>query len=103
MSEDTPSPSPQRGPQQRLVLHRQRHLAGTTVRLGGFAWEDCVFEGCTIVVSNTPFAIQRVRFNACVFRLEYDLPVGDQRARSQLRQLLDVLDGAPDANGSFGV
>ena len=85
-----------------LTTHRNRTFTGQTMHLAGHAFFDCAFEGCTLVLTNGPVFTKNVRFQNCNFRLEYDILWGDPKSRSQLRQLLDLIDGAPDAGGRIG-
>ena len=86
----------------KLSTHRNRTFTSQTMHLGGHAFIDCAFESCTLVLTNGPVFTQNVRFHNCNFRLEYDILWSDPKSRSQLRQLLDLIDGAPDAGGRIG-
>lgn len=82
-----------------LTRHENRTFAGQTIHLAGGAFIDCVFDGCTIVVSNGPFVNKNIQFRRCNWRLEYDILWGSPESRSNLRRLIDMIDGAPDATG----
>ena len=86
----------------RLTMHHGRTFTGQTMHLAGHAFVECSFDSCTLVLTNGPVYTQNVRFQNCNFRLEYDILWGDPKSRSQLRQLLDLIDGAPDAGGRIG-
>jgi len=86
----------------KLSIHRNRTFTSQTMHLAGHAFIDCAFESCTLVLTNGPVFTQNVRFQNCNFRLEYDILWSDPKSRSQLRQLLDLIDGAPDAGGRIG-
>ncbi|HAW95633.1 MAG TPA: hypothetical protein DCX60_05100 [Phycisphaerales bacterium] len=89
-------------PENHLSTHRNRNFVGQTMHLAGHAFIDCTFDGCTLVLTNGPVFTKNVRFHRCNFRLEYDILWSDAKSRSQLRQLLDLIDGAPDAGGRIG-
>jgi len=89
-------------PELHLSVHRNRTFTSQTMHMAGHAFIDCAFEECTLVLTNGPVYTQNVRFHNCNFRLEYDILWSDPKSRSQLRQLLDLIDGAPDAGGRIG-
>ena len=89
-------------PELHLSTHRNRTFTSQTMHLAGHAFIDCAFEACTLVLTNGPVFTKNVRFHNCNFRLEYDIHWSDPKSRSQLRQLLDLIDGAPDAGGRIG-
>ena len=89
-------------PETHFSTHRNRNFIGQTMHLAGHAFIDCAFDSCTLVLTNGPVFTQNVRFHRCNFRLEYDILWSDPKSRSQLRQLLDLIDGAPDAGGRIG-
>ena len=68
-----------------------------TVHMAGKAFLNCTFDRCTLIVSNVPFVCQSCKIVGCNWRIEYDVLWGDPNTRSNLRQLLDLIDGAPDA------
>ena len=78
--------------------NRSQQLEGVP----GDAHDELAFDSCTLVLTNGPVFTQNVRFHRCNFRLEYDILWSDPKSRSQLRQLLDLIDGAPDAGGRIG-
>jgi hypothetical protein len=86
-------------PQGNLTRHEGRTFVAQTVHLGGHAYVQCMFDGCTIVVTNAPFMVHGVQFRRCNWRIEVDVLWGSPESRSNLRRLLDLIDGAPDATG----
>jgi len=71
-----------------------------TVHMAGKAFLGCTFNRCTLIVSNVHFVCQGCHMVGCNWRVEYDVLWGDPNTRSRLRQLLDMIDGAPDARVS---
>lgn len=68
-----------------------------TVHMAGKAFIGCTFDRCTLIVSNVPFMCQGCHMIGCNWRIEYDVLWGDPHTRSNLRKLLDLIDGALDA------
>jgi len=83
--------------QLQLTRFENRTFSAQTVHLGGSAFVGCTFEGCTLVLTNTPFVSQNCKFVRCNWRVEYDVLWGAPETRSALRRVLDLIDGAPDA------
>ena len=98
MSDPTPNPNPQQ-PQLQLTRFENRTFTGQTVFLGGSAFLNCTFDGCTMILTNTPWVSQGCKFARCNWRVEYDILWGAPESRSHLRRVLDLIDGAPDATG----
>lgn len=82
-----------------LTRHENRTFVAQTVYVAGCQFINCVFESCTIVVTNGPFLTQGVQFRRCNWRIDVDILWGAPESRSNLRRLLDMIDGAPDATG----
>ncbi len=84
--------------QVQLTRHDKRTFVAQTVHLAGHAFVDCTFDGCTLVLTNAPFAFSgQTRVQRCNWRVEYDLLWGAPAMRAQLRQILDSMDAAVDA------
>lgn len=86
-------------PQISLTRHERRTFVAQTVYTAGCHFDHCVFDSCTIVVTNSPFLAHNVQFRHCNWRVEVDILWGSPESRSNLRRLLDLIDGAPDATG----
>ena len=71
-----------------------------SIYLSGHAYLRCKFERCTFVVTNVPFVLAENRIAGCNWRIEYDVLCGDPNTRSNLRRLLDAIDGAMDELGT---
>jgi len=91
---DQPAPKPR---QIQFTKFENTTFEAQTVHMAGKAFLNCVFDRCTLIVSNVPFMCQGCRITGCNWRIEYDVLWGDPHTRSSLRQLLDLIDGAPDA------
>lgn len=91
------SPSPPGGPHLHLTRHENRTFTAQTIHLAGNAFIGCVFDGCTLVLTNAPWFTQNTQFRRCNWRVEYDILWGAPDSRSNLRRVLDMIDGAPDA------
>ncbi|MBX3355260.1 MAG: hypothetical protein KF724_06145 [Phycisphaeraceae bacterium] len=89
-------PNPQQ-PQLALTRHEKRTFTAQTVHLAGNAFVDCVFDGCTLVLTNAPWFSQNTQFRRCNWRIDYDVLWGAPESRSNLRRVLDLIDGALDA------
>lgn len=84
--------------QVQLTRHEKRTFSGQTIHLAGNAFVDCIFDGCTMVLTNTPFVFSGAcRLQRCNWRIEFDLLWGAPATRAQLRQILDSMDNASDA------
>ena len=97
-SPKTPQPAPQgaSGTQVQLTRHEKRTFVAQTVHLGGNAFVDCTFDGCTLVLTNTPFVFSgQCKVQRCNWRLEYDILWGAPATRAQLRQILDTMESSP--------
>ncbi len=104
-SPKTPQPTPQPAPQGaaaaqgtpvQLTRHEKRTFVAQTVHLGGNAFVDCTFDGCTLVLTNTPFVFSgQCKVQRCNWRVEYDILWGAPATRAQLRQILDTMDQPP--------
>jgi hypothetical protein len=80
-----------------LTRHDKRTFVAQTVHLAGHAFVDCTFDGCTLVLTNSPFAFSgQTRVMRCNWRLEFDILWGAPATRAQLRQIIDVMDSAPE-------
>jgi hypothetical protein len=82
-----------------LTPHQDEEFVSQTVYLSGHAFIRCKFERCTFIVTNTPFVLSQNRITGCNWRIECDILWGDPSSRSNLRRLLDVIDGALDELG----
>jgi hypothetical protein len=50
-----------------------------------------------LVLTNSPFAFSgQTRVMRCNWRLEFDILWGAPATRAQLRQIIDVMDSAPE-------
>ena len=91
----TPTGAP--SAQVQLTRHDKRTFVAQTVHLAGHAFVDCTFDGCTLVLTNSPFAFSgQTRVMRCNWRLEFDILCGAPATRAQLRQIIDVMDSAPE-------
>ncbi len=86
--------------QYQLTPHEDETFTSQTVFLSGHAYIRCRFERCTLVVTNVPFVLAENRIAGCNWRIEYDVLWGDPQTRSNLRRLLDAIDGAMDELGT---
>ena len=91
-----PTPSQ---PRIQLTRHENRTFVAQTLYMTGYHFVNCIFDGCTIVVTSGPFITHGVQFRRCNWRVEVDILWGSPESRSNLRRLLDLIDGAPDATG----
>jgi hypothetical protein len=82
-----------------LTPHADEEFVSQTIYLSGHAYLRCRFERCTFVVTNVPFVLAENRIVGCNWRIEYDVLWGDPGTRSNLRRLLDAIDGAMDELG----
>lgn len=82
----------------RLTKHENATFLDQTVYVTGHAHIQCAFERCTLVFTGQPFALKGCRFRNCNWRIEHDVLWGDPATRSCVRQLLDLIDGAPDGS-----
>ncbi|MFN0133676.1 MAG: hypothetical protein ACKVW3_14255 [Phycisphaerales bacterium] len=82
-----------------LTPHEDEEFVSQTVYLSGHAYRRCHFDRCTFVVTNMPFVMTENRIVACNWRIECDVLWGDPNTRSNLRRLLDAIDGAMDELG----
>lgn len=85
--------------QVHLTPHQDETFVAQTVFLSGHAYTRCKFDRCTLVVTNTPFVLSQNRISGCNWRIECDILWGDPGTRSNIRRLLDVIDGALDELG----
>jgi hypothetical protein len=76
-----------------LIPHDGLKYLGQTVMLSGHSFFNCVFEGCTLLVTNVPFATKNVEFRQCNVRVEYDLLWGAPETVTALRKTLDLFSG----------
>lgn len=76
-----------------LIPHDGMKFLGQSVILSGHSFTNCVFEGCTLIVNNIPFATKNVEFRQCNVRIEYDLLWGAPETVTSLRRLLDLFSG----------
>jgi hypothetical protein len=82
-----------------LTRHEDETFTSQAVYLSGHAYIRCRFERCTLIVTNMPFVLQQNQIVGCNWRVEYDILWGDPQSRSNLRRLLDAIDGAADEIG----
>ena len=86
--------TPQNTPQGILLTkHEGEAFRSQTVHIAGHGFQNCTFDNCTLVVSNTPFLMTGCQINNCNWRIEYDVLWGDPRSRAALRELIDLIDG----------
>jgi hypothetical protein len=81
----------------RLIPHDGVKYVGQTVMLSGHQFTNCVFEGCTLMVTNQPFATKNVEYNQCNVHLQMDLLWGAPDSITNLRRLLDLFSGKTPA------
>ncbi len=77
-----------------LTKHESEIFKSQTVMLSGHAYIECRFALCTLVLTNTPTVLNGCHFEGCNWRLEYDVLWGDPNTRRNIRQILDLIDGA---------
>lgn len=82
-----------------LVMHEGERFSSQVVSLTGHWYRGCEFDRCTMLLTGPQYRMEGCRLMACNFRVEYDVLAGDPFTRSQLRQILDLIDGALDAAG----
>jgi hypothetical protein len=82
-----------------LTRHEEEEFTSATIHLSGHAFIRCRFDRCTFVVTNVPFVLAANHIISCNWRIEYDILWGDPNTRSNLRRLLDAIDGAMDEIG----
>ena len=93
--------APQTPPQNILLTkHEGEAFRSQTVLVAGHGFQNCSFDNCTLVVSNTPFLMAGCRINNCNWRIEYDVLWGDPRSRAALRELIDLIDAPTQGNGA---
>ncbi len=76
-----------------LVPHDGVKFSNQTMVLSGHQFTNCVFENCTLVVNNFPFATKNVEFRQCNVHLDYDMLWGAPDTVTNLRRLLDLFTG----------
>ena len=87
------APAQGQGAQLQLTRHEKRTFVAQTVQLGGNAFVDCTFDGCTLVLTNTPFVFSgQCRLQRCNWRIEFDVLWGAPSTRLQLKQILDSME-----------
>lgn len=86
-------------PMPHLTPHEDETFVSQTLFLSGHAYHRCRFERCTMVVTNLPFVLSQNEVIGCNWHIEYDILAGDPNSRSNLRRLLDAIDGAADEIG----
>lgn len=77
-----------------LTKHENEVFKSQTVMLSGHAYINCEFDSCTLIVTNTLFLLRDSRFENCNWRLEYDVIWGDPNTQKNIRQILDMIEGA---------
>jgi hypothetical protein len=77
-----------------LTKHENEVFKSQTVMLSGHAYINCQFSFCTLIVTNTPMMLNGCNFESCNWRLECDVLWGDTNTRNNIRQILDLIDGA---------
>lgn len=93
--------APQNPPQGILLTkHEGEAFRSQTVYIAGHGFQNCTFDNCTLVVTNTPFLMSGCRINNCNWRIECDVLWGDPRSRAALRQLIDLIDAPVQGNGA---
>jgi hypothetical protein len=82
-----------------LTRHEDEEFVSQTIYLSGHAFIRCRFDRCTFVVTNMPFVLMHNQLAACNWHIEYDILWNDPNTRSNLRRLIDAIDGAMDEIG----
>jgi hypothetical protein len=90
----TPVPIP-----HQLTRHEDEVFVSQTIYLSGHAYIRCRFDRCTFVVTNMPFILAHNQLAGCNWHIEYDILWNDPNTRSNLRRLIDAIDGAMDEIG----
>ncbi len=80
-----------------LTKHEDMSFEDQFIYLRGHAYINCKFRRCTLFFMGPPSLLRGCVFKSCNWRIEYDVLWGDPDTRSALRQLIDLIDGAPDA------
>ena len=79
-----------------LTKHENQTFTSQVVYASGHAYLGCQFKLCTIILTNAPTHFEQCGFGNCNWHFNYDVLWGDSATRSNLRQLLDLIDGAAD-------
>ncbi len=82
-----------------LTPHEDETFVSQVVFLSGHSYRRCRFERCTMMVTNLPFILTQNEVVGCNWHIEYDILAGDPNSRSNLRRLIDAIDGAADEIG----
>jgi hypothetical protein len=91
-----------------LVLHENTKFSSPAIHLAGNAFKHCIFDRCTLVMTNAPAHFEGCQFTACNWRIEFDVLHGDPNTAQTLKNLLAMIsnpangaapnpEGAPDA------
>lgn len=75
-----------------LTKFENKTFAGVTLQISGNAYLNCKFEGCTLVFTNMPTALDGCHFHNCNWRIEYDILWGAPHTLKNLKGLIDKID-----------
>jgi hypothetical protein len=76
-----------------LTNHEGESFESETVLTAGHEFIKCEFRDCTLILRNTPTLFNGCSFEKCNWHLDYDLLWGDSSTSTNLRTLLDLIDG----------
>lgn len=95
-----PEPSTQPAePEFLLTKHENVKFVNQTVYISGQAFINCEFVGCTLVVRDVTYHLDKCVFERCNWHIDLMLLWGgDREKRKELRALLDMLDGIQGQN-----
>ncbi len=80
-----------------LVLHENTQFSSQAIHLAGNAFKHCIFDRCTLVMTNAPAHFEGCQFNACNWRIEFDVMHGDPNTTQTLKNLLAMISNPPTA------
>jgi hypothetical protein len=77
-----------------LTKIENRTFDAQTIVVSGWAFVNCRFVNCTIVLGNGPGVLDRCGFTNCNWYLNLIISPGEPSTRKMLRTLLDQIDSS---------
>lgn len=81
-------------PRQLLTKHENETFENQTVYLSGQAFIHCKFNGCTVVVRESPYHLDGCTFERCNWHVDWLVLWGDEKAIREFKALATMLEAA---------
>lgn len=77
-----------------LTKHENQNFENQTVYISGQAFIDCTFTGCTLVLRETVYHLERCRFERCNWHVDWVLLWGSPESLREIKALVNMIEQA---------